>query len=76
MELNDILTELASLRYRCNGFPAFVLHCNDEWVWSCFYRNPSDFSNPRIEAKTPLEACKQMKEFVKGLTNGTTETNR
>ena len=76
MELNDILSELASLRYRCNGIPAFVLYCDDEWHWSCFYRNPSDFTNPKIEADSPLDACRQMQAFLKGLNNGTTEAVR
>ena len=75
MELNDILTELGEFPYSSIGIPAFMLYCH-EGKWSCWYRNAFTFKNPKIEADTPLEACRQMKEFLKGLNNGTTETAR
>ena len=75
-KLNELLKELASYEYRCTGIPAFLLYSPDNEYWSCFYRNPRDFENPHIEAATPLEACVQMKEFLKGLNNGIPKTDR
>lgn len=73
MELNELLTELGAFSYSCFGIPAFTLYCH-EGQWSCYYRNACKFQNPIIKAESPLEACKQMQAFLKGLTNGTTET--
>jgi len=76
-ELNEIMQELSRYRYKSSGFPQFCLYYQPAFkYWSCYYRTPKYFQNPQIEAETPLDACKQMQEFLKGLTNGTTETNR
>lgn len=77
-ELNELLRELSRYRYKSSGFPMFCLYYQPAFkYWSAYYRNPRDFENPHIEAATPLEACMQMKEFLKGLkNNGTTETGR
>lgn len=75
MELNELLNELGAFSYSCFGIPAFMLYCH-EGEWSCCYRNACEFKNPIIKADSPLEACRQMQVFLKGLTNGTTETKR
>lgn len=77
-ELNDLLHELCRYRYKSSGFPMFCLYHQPAFkYWSAYYRNPRDFTNPHIEAATPLEACRQMKEFLKGLkNNGIPETGR
>jgi hypothetical protein len=77
MELNDLLEELSKFSYKSAGFPMFCLYYQPAFnYWSCYYRTPKYFQNPQIEASSPLEACKQMKEFLKGLNNGTTQTAR
>lgn len=76
-ELNDLLLELSRYHYKSSGFPSFFLYYQPAFkYWSAYYRNPRDFTNPHIEAATPLEACEQMKDFLKGLNNGIPKTTR
>lgn len=74
-KLTELLLELSQYRYKSSGFPMFCLYYQPAFkYWSACYRNPRDFINPHIEAATPLEACEQMKEFLKGLSNGIPKT--
>lgn len=76
-KLTELLLELSQYRYKSSGFPMFCLYYQPAFkYWSAYYRNPRDFTNPHIEAVTPIEACKQMKEFLKGLSNGIPKTTR
>lgn len=76
-ELHDLLIELSRYRYKSSGFPMFCLYYQPAFkYWSAYYRNPCEFTNPHIEAATPIEACEQMKEFLKGLNNGIPKTTR
>jgi len=75
VELNDLLEELSKFPYSSIGIPAFMLYCH-EGKWSCWYRNAYEFENPKIEADSPLDACRQMQAFLKGLNNGITKTAR
>ncbi len=64
MDLTVCMEILARLKYKCYGFP-LVFHCfNPLGGWDVTFRNPAHFSNPEIKAKTPIEACHKMFDFL------------
>ena len=66
--LEECLDFFKSIRYECNGAPFFFLDYNYSFkTWDCVFRNPVNFSNPNIGAKTPLEACHKMLDFLRDL---------
>lgn len=66
--LEECLIFLSKIKYQSHGFPMFFLDYNYQFKhWSCVFRNPVNFSNPNIGAKTPIEACHQMIDFLRNL---------
>jgi hypothetical protein len=69
--LEQCLEVLSKIKYKSYGFPMFFLDFHQLKVkdygeyWSCCYRNPVNFDNPRIEEKTPLDACHKMLDFLR-----------
>lgn len=65
-DLQECLQLFESISYKSYGFPMVMLdYCYTFKVWSMTFRNPSNFSNPNIQAKTPVEAVHQMFDFLK-----------
>ncbi len=68
MNLEEALDYLSKYNYGYYGFPMFMLHTIKEDdgsdLWSCGFRNPKDFENPKIREKTPLKACLKMIDFL------------
>lgn len=63
--LEECLVVFEKIRYKSMGFPMVFLDYNYHFKsWSVCFRNPSTFSNPNIQEKTPLEAVHKMFDFL------------
>ena len=66
--LEDCLELFKQIRYDSLGFPMVFLYYNYSFDnWEVMFRNPRNFENPEIKAKTPLEACHTMLDFLRTL---------
>lgn len=63
--LEDCLVIFEGLKYESMGFPIVFLYYNYTFkCWSMSFRNPSNFSDPNIKTKTPLEAVHKMLDYL------------
>ena len=69
-DLQECLQIFENIRYKSYGFGLVFLDYNYTFkYWSMSFRNPVNFSDPSIEAKTPIEAVHKMLDFLKTLRN-------
>lgn len=65
-DLQECLQIFEKLRYKSYGFPMVFLDYQYHFkFWSMSFRNPANFSDPNIKARTPIEAVHQMMDFLK-----------
>lgn len=75
--VEECLEIYSQLRYESFGFPYFFLDFDySNKVWGVAFRNPQNFDNPKIEEKTPLEACHKMFDFLKSMRVKMTEQEK
>jgi hypothetical protein len=64
--LEESLKIFEKIKYNSYGFPLVFLDYDYTFKsWSVVFRNPANFKNPDIKAKTPLEAVHQMFDYLK-----------
>jgi hypothetical protein len=67
-KLEECLEVFKHFKYESIGFPMFFLYYNYSFdIWEVYFRNARNFENPEIKAKTPLEACHKMLDFLRTL---------
>ena len=70
-DLNECLKIFEKIRYKSYGFGMVFLDYNYSFgYWSMAFRNPANFDNPNIKAKSPIEAAHAMLDFLKARLNG------
>lgn len=64
-DLNECLQVFENINYKSYGFPLIFISYNFTWkYWDVTFRNPSNFSNPNIQGKTPIDAVHKMFDFL------------
>lgn len=63
--LEECLNTLATYKYHAYGYEYFLpAYQQLSKQWSVAYRNAADFSNPKTDSPTLLEACHKMIDFL------------
>ena len=66
-ELEEMLIEIASVKYESFGFPFVCLDYSSTFnEWCITWRNPVNFTNEEVNtgSKTPTEACIKALRFI------------